>query len=102
MKYDESGQPLSATLMDYLAPRSTDLPVPELANLVSPAPSNPLGAKGIGESGCIGFPPAMVNAVLDALRSFGVTHIDMPLDARNVWSKIQESQRARQAERTTT
>ena len=100
MRYDESGQPLSTTLIDYLAPRASDLPVPELAHLVSPAPSNPLGAKGIGESGCIGFPPAMVNAVLDALRPLGVTHIDMPVDASNVWTRIHESETSRQLERT--
>lgn len=101
-RYDDTGQPLTSTLVDYLAPRASDLPFPEVAHLVSPAPSNPLGAKGIGESGCIGFPPAMVNAVLDALRPIGVTHIDMPLSAQNVWSKIRRTTDHSPSERTST
>jgi carbon-monoxide dehydrogenase large subunit len=63
--------------------------------VVTPAPSNPLGAKGAGEGGCIGGPPAVVNAVLDALAPFGVTKIDMPLRPAEVWAALQRSRRGR-------
>lgn len=89
VQYDNHGQPLTSTLVDYLAPRASDLPPFETSHVVTPAPSNPLGAKGVGESGCIGFPPAMVNAVLDALAHLGISHIDMPLHPSNVWATIQ-------------
>ena len=65
--YDEQGQLLTSTLVDYQMPRATDAPPLRHARLVHPAPSNPLGVKGAGEAGCIGAPPAIVNAVLDAL-----------------------------------
>lgn len=89
VRYDESGQLLSSTLMDYSLPRASDIPPLRLGRVFSPAPSNPLGAKGSGEGGCIGAPPAIVNAVLDALRPLGVSHIDMPLKPFNVWQAIQ-------------
>lgn len=94
MHYDNQGQPLTTTLVDYLAPRASDIPFFQTAHLVTPAPSNVLGAKGVGESGCIGFPPAMVNAVIDALSDLGVTEIHMPVDPGNVWTTIRRATQA--------
>jgi carbon-monoxide dehydrogenase large subunit len=87
--YDEEGQLLTSTLVDYQVPRATDAPPLTHARLVHAAPSNPLGVKGAGEAGCIGAPPAIVNAVLDALAPHGVTHLDMPLHPATVWKAIQ-------------
>ncbi len=87
--YDEEGQLLTSTLVDYQVPRATDAPPLNHARLVHPAPSNPLGVKGAGEAGCIGAPPAIVNAVLDALAPYGVTHLDMPLHPATVWKAIE-------------
>ena len=89
--YDEQGQLLTSTLVDYQMPRATDAPPLRHTRLVHPAPSNPLGVKGAGEAGCIGAPPAIVNAVLDALAPLGVTHLDMPLHPATVWTAIQEA-----------
>jgi carbon-monoxide dehydrogenase large subunit len=91
MVYDDSGQCLSASLMDYAAPKSDALPAFELDRVETPSPVNPLGAKGVGEAGTIGSTPAVVNAVLDALRPLGVTHIDMPLTPGRVWAAIQHA-----------
>lgn len=87
--YGAEGQLLTGTLMDYTAPRAADVPDIETGRVVSPAPSNPLGAKGAAEGGCIGAPPAVVNAVLDALAPLGVEHLDMPLRPQRVWEAIQ-------------
>ena len=87
--YDEDGQPLTTSLMDYLIPSATQ-PMPlQTRRLTYPAPSNPLGAKGTGEAGCIGVPPAIHNAVCDALRPLGVTSISFPLTPVKVWGAIQ-------------
>jgi carbon-monoxide dehydrogenase large subunit len=83
--YDADGQLLTASLMDYAVPRLGDFPEPELDKTVTPSPRNPLGAKGLGEAGCIAVPPAIVNAVVDALAPFGCTHLDMPVTAEKVW-----------------
>ena len=91
IRYDESGQPQTATLMDYMTPHAPDFPIPEADHLVSPAPSNPLGAKGTGEAGCIGVPPAVLNAVLDALAPYGVKDLQLPLNPHRVWTAIQEA-----------
>jgi len=91
LRYDESGQPLGTTLMDYAFPSIKDLPAYETAFSVTPSPTNPLGVKGIGEAGTIGSTPAVVNAVVDALSHLGVTHIDMPLTPPRVWAAIQEA-----------
>jgi carbon-monoxide dehydrogenase large subunit len=88
IQYDDQGQLLTATLMDYSLPRAGDAPPITSERLVHPAPSNPLGAKGTGEAGCIGAPPAIVNAVLDALAPYGVTHLDMPLRPATVWQAL--------------
>jgi carbon-monoxide dehydrogenase large subunit len=90
--YDEDGQPLTSNLMTYLIPTATQ-PFPlQSRRLVHPAPSNPLGAKGTGEAGCIGVPPAILNAVHDALREHGVTSISFPLTAARVWEAIRSAQ----------
>jgi aerobic carbon-monoxide dehydrogenase large subunit len=92
--YDDGGQLLSGSLMDYAAPRADRLPAFELDRTVTPTPVNPLGAKGVGEAGCVGAPQAVVNAVMDALAPFGVTHIDMPLRPEKVWAAMREEGRA--------
>ena len=83
--YDEDGQLLTGTLMDYNIPKAEQLPSFELYRTQTPTPVNPLGAKGIGEAGTIGSTPAIVNAVVDALAPFGVEHIDMMLRPEKVW-----------------
>jgi carbon-monoxide dehydrogenase large subunit len=86
--YDREGQLLTATLMDYALPRLGDFPEPVLGKTVTPSPRNPLGVKGLGEAGCIAVPPAIVNAVVDALAPFGCTHLDMPVTAEKVWQVL--------------
>ena len=84
--YDTStGQPITANLIDYLIPSAPDLPNYVAGRITTLCPNNPLGAKGIGESGAVGSPPAVVNAVVNALSSFGVEHIDMPVTSEKVW-----------------
>jgi carbon-monoxide dehydrogenase large subunit len=89
--YDENGQLLSGSLMDYNVPTADQLPTFELARTVTPTDVNPLGAKGIGEAGTIGSTPAIVNAVVDALSPFGIRHIDMMLRPEKVWRAIQSA-----------
>ena len=79
VSYDESGQPITGSFMDYAMPRAEDIPTMVVGDHPSPAKSNPLGTKGCGEAGCAGSLVVVVNAVLDALSEHGVTHIDMPL-----------------------
>jgi carbon-monoxide dehydrogenase large subunit len=86
----ESGQVLSGSFMDYAMPRASDLPPHyELDFIDVPAKTNPIGVKGVGEAGCVGAPPAVMNAVLDALRPLGVRHLDMPATPHRVWQAIQ-------------
>ncbi len=92
--YDESGQLLSGSLLDYGFPRIEQIPRMRTAFQVSPSPTNPLGVKGIGEAGCVGAPPAVVSAVCDALKPFGIVHLDMPLTPPKVWRAIQSSSRS--------
>jgi len=87
--YDADGQLLSGTLMDYALPNATMLPDFITDFIETPSPFNPLGAKGAGESGCIGGPPTIVNAVLDALAPLGITSIDMPLRPEKIWALVQ-------------
>ena len=87
-EFDDGGQLITGSLMDYLLPSAGDTPPIVLDWLETAAPSNDLGVKGIGESGCIGVPQAIVNAVLDALAPWGVEHIDMPLHPDRVWAAI--------------
>jgi carbon-monoxide dehydrogenase large subunit len=88
-RYDEAGNPITATLADYTVPTAADLPAFELDQTVTPSPTNPLGVKGIGESGAIGSSPAVLGAVLDAVTHLGVTHLDMPATPERVWRAIQ-------------
>ncbi len=83
--YNESGQLVTGTIMDYAVPKASQFPTFELGSTVTPSPFTPHGAKGIGEAGTTGAPPAIVNAVLDALRPLGVTEVDMPLKAEKIW-----------------
>jgi carbon-monoxide dehydrogenase large subunit len=83
--YDSEGQLLTGSLMDYAIPRADDVPRPMLAKTVTPSPRNPLGAKGVGEAGCIAFPAAVVNAVADALAPRGAPPPDMPLTPEKLW-----------------
>ena len=87
--YDQEGQLLTGTLMDYALPNAEQVPAFVTAIIETPSPINPLGAKGVGEAGCIAAPPAIVNAVLDALTPLGVKTIDMPLKPEKVWALIQ-------------
>lgn len=87
--YDENGQLITGSLMDYAVPKATQLPRFESEHTVTPSPVNPLGVKGIGEAGTIASTPCMVNAVVDALSPLGVKHIDMPLTPNRVWQAIQ-------------
>jgi carbon-monoxide dehydrogenase large subunit len=86
--YDGDGQLLTGTLMDYAIPRAMDVPPVQLEKTLTRSPRNPLGAKGLGEAGCIAMPPAIVNAAVDALSPLGVTHLDMPLTTERVWRAL--------------
>jgi carbon-monoxide dehydrogenase large subunit len=86
--YGEDGQLLTASFMDYTVPRADDLPMLALGHHVAPCTTNPLGAKGAGESGVAGSLPAGVNAVLDALAQRGVKHLDMPMTPQRVWQAL--------------
>jgi len=87
--YGEDGQLVTGTLMDYAVPHADDLPAFTTDATVTPTPHNPMGAKGIGEAATIGSTPAIVNAVVDALRRFGVRHVDMPLRPERIWLAMQ-------------
>jgi carbon-monoxide dehydrogenase large subunit len=88
VRLDDAGNPLTSTLMTYLVPSAAELPSFECDNTETPTPVNPLGAKGIGESGSIGSTPAVQNAVVDALSHLGVRHIDLPCSPERVWRAI--------------
>jgi aerobic carbon-monoxide dehydrogenase large subunit len=88
MIYDEDGNPLTGNLMGYALAGSADLPSFETGHTETPTPLNPLGAKGIGESGAVGATPAVQNAVIDAVRHLGVRHIDMPLTPARIWEAM--------------
>jgi len=90
-QYDEDGNPISASLMDYLMPSAAELPSFEVSNTETASPRNPLGAKGIGESGTIGSTPAVHNAVCDAVAHLGVEHVDMPCTPQTVWQALQNA-----------
>src|SRR3954463_11490518 len=90
-EYDDSGQLITGSLMSYGLPKAHQLPFFELDRTVTPTPVNPLGVKGVGEAGTIASPPAVVNAVMDALKPFGIKHLDMPLTAPKVWQAIQSA-----------
>ena len=87
--FDEQGNCLGGSLMDYLIPTALEVPDWETGYTVTPSPHHPFGAKGIGESATVGSPPAIVNAVCDALEPFGVRHVDMPCTPGRVWDAMQ-------------
>ncbi len=87
--FDEDGNCLGASLMDYLIPTALECPDWETGHTVTPSPHHPIGAKGIGESATVGSPPAIVNAVVDALAPFHIRHADMPLTPSRVWETMQ-------------
>jgi carbon-monoxide dehydrogenase large subunit len=88
--YDENGQLITGTLMDYAVPKAGQLPVYITDHTCTPSPVNPMGVKGVGEAGTIGSVPSLVNAVVDALHPFGVRHLDMPLKPEKVWRAMKK------------
>jgi carbon-monoxide dehydrogenase large subunit len=88
--YDENGQNLSGTLADYLVPTAVESPKWELGKTITPSPHHPIGAKGVGESPTVGAPPAIANAVVDALWHLGVRNIDIPITPPKVWKVLRE------------
>ena len=91
--YDENGQLLSGSMMDYTVPNATQIPFVETARTVTPSPVNPMGLKGVGETGTIASTQAVVNAVVDALAPLGIRQIEMPMTPERVWRAIQDAQR---------
>ncbi|TCJ15000.1 xanthine dehydrogenase family protein molybdopterin-binding subunit, partial [Rubrobacter taiwanensis] len=94
--YDDDGNLVTGSMVDYMIPGAPEIPHFTLDRTVTPSPSNPLGVKGVGEAGTIGSPPAVINAVVDALSHLGVRHVDMPATPMRVWQAIQEA-RGREA-----
>jgi carbon-monoxide dehydrogenase large subunit len=92
--YDEGGTLISGTLANYLVPSAADLPSFTTDRTETPATSNPLGVKGVGEAGTIASTPAVVNSIIDAVRHLGVTNIDMPCSPQRVWRTIQAASAA--------
>jgi len=86
--YDEAGQLVSGSFMDYTMPRADDLPNIKVGTESTLCTHNPLGVKGCGEVGAIGSPPAVINAVVDALSDYGVRHLNMPASPQKIWSII--------------
>jgi carbon-monoxide dehydrogenase large subunit len=93
LTFDDDGNPQNANLVTYAIPAASELPPIEVVGMETPTPINPLGVKGIGESGTIGATPAVHNAVIDALSPYGVRHIDMPVNGESVWRAIHDSGR---------
>src|SRR4029079_170432 len=88
--YDENGNISGGSFMDYLLPTAMETPKWETAKTVTPSPHHPFGAKGVGESATVGAPPAIANAVVDALAHLGVKHIDIPITPEKVWTILKE------------
>jgi len=88
VRFDADGNPLTSNFADYAVISAAELPLFERVPMETPTPLNPIGAKGIGESGTVGATPAVQNAVIDALAHLGVTHIDMPCTPERVWRAI--------------
>jgi len=91
VRYDEHGQPITGSLMDYALPRASDIPSMTVGDQPVPAKTNPLGTKGCGEAGCAGSLASVVNAVIDALSEYGIKHLDMPLTSEKIWRAIQDA-----------
>jgi len=92
-KYDDNGQLITSSFMNYYIPTAFELPNYRLSRTITPSPVNPLGVKGVGEAATIGSPPAFVNAVIDALKPFGIKNLDMPLKPETVWNAINNSKK---------
>jgi carbon-monoxide dehydrogenase large subunit len=92
--YDENGQLMTGSLIDYLVPTANEIPAPVLDRTVTPSPSNELGVKGIGEAGTIAASAAVINAIVDAVSPFGITHVDMPATPDRLWKQIRDAQGA--------
>ena len=90
--YDAEGQLITGSFMDYTMPRAHDFPMLQTSTENTLCTHNPLGSKGVGETGAIGSPPAVINAVVDALRDYGVRHLDMPATPQKIWSILQSQQ----------
>ena len=90
ISYDENGNVQGGSFMDYLLPTAVETPKWETDKTVTPSPHHPLGAKGVGESATVGAPPAIANAVVDALAHLGVRHIDIPITPEKVWTILKE------------
>src|SRR6185436_20784729 len=90
ISYDDSGDMTGGSFIDYLVPTAMETPNWETAKTVTPSPHHPFGAKGVGESATVGAPPAIANAVVDALAHLGVRHIDIPITPEKVWRILQE------------
>ncbi len=88
--YDENGQNLSGTFMDYLLPTAVETPIWELGKTITPSPHHPIGAKGVGESPTVGAPPAIANAVVDALWHLGVRNVDIPMTPQKIWKILRD------------
>jgi aerobic carbon-monoxide dehydrogenase large subunit len=92
-RYDEEGNLLHGTMTTYMVPGAPEMPSFELDHTVTPSPTNPMGVKGVGEAGTIAAPPAVINAVVDALSHLGVTDVPRPATPERVWTAIQEASR---------
>ena len=92
VRYDAEGQLTNGSYMDYCMPRAADLPNFKVGNHVTACTHNPIGVKGVGEVGAIGVPPAVINAIIDALAPLGVTDLQMPATPHRVWSAIRAAQ----------
>jgi carbon-monoxide dehydrogenase large subunit len=92
MLFGDNGEVLTGSLMNYAMPRAGDMPPLTMGETVTPNPFNPLGVKGVGEAGCNGAPPAVANAVMDALAPLGIDHIDMPYTAPKLWAAIRKAE----------
>ena len=88
--YDDDGNILNGTFMDYLLPTSVETPNWETGHTITPSPPHPLGSKGVAESPTVGAPPAVANAVVDALSHLGVNHVDIPVTPFKVWKILKE------------
>jgi aerobic carbon-monoxide dehydrogenase large subunit len=92
MLFGGTGEVLTGSLLNYAVPRAADMPQLIMGETVTPNPFNPLGVKGVGEAGCNGAPPAVANAVMDALAPLGIDHIDMPYTAPKLWAAIRKAE----------
>jgi aerobic carbon-monoxide dehydrogenase large subunit len=95
MLFGEDGEVLTGTLVNYAVPHATDMPTLTLGETVTPNPFHPMGVKGVGEAGTNGAPPCIANAVMDALATLGIDHIDMPYTAPKLWAAIQAAERGK-------